>query len=308
MKKAIFIIVPLLVLGVCGLLFREQVMAKTKEVLYASPCETPKVYRIGTVDPQYEITEAEFTAAIEEAGEIWNTAYGRKVFQYDPKATFTVNLKYDDRQHLTQEINELNDTLKQEDEALQPEIEEYNRKSADLKSRIDQLNAEIQSWNEKGGAPADVYERLKSQQAAYQAEAKVLNDKAESLSLTTRDYNAKVHELDQTVNTFNSSLQFKPEGGKYVLDAEGERIEIHIYSTREELINILTHELGHALGMEHVNNPEAVMYSKSNGVTTLSPDDLQLLVLACQEKNVLQMKYVETAIMLQQTLRQYIQK
>jgi hypothetical protein len=287
---------------------RNIVAAKTSAVLYQSPCETPKAYSIGSVDERFNLSRSELEAEIAEAAAIWGAAYGKDLFVYDPESPFTINFIYDDRQSLNEEINHLNDELKEEDQALKPKIDAYKKRSAELKEKIEALNQEIQSWNDKGGAPPDVYEGLLNRQKALRQESEELNALATSLSLTTEDYNSRVSELDRTVETYNETLTFKPEGGKYMLDANGEKIEIYIYDSRDELVNVLAHELGHSLGMDHANDPKAIMFSKSNSALTLSADDLAFLSQSCKKQNVILMKYKLLGYALQQTLSKYIDK
>lgn len=308
MKKIYFVLIPVVVLLFFGFLNRDIVSAKVNDVLYQSPCDTPKYYSIGRVDSEFQLSRPAFAEAMSEAATIWEVAYGKEVFVYDPKAPFTVDLIYDSRQSLNTEINQMSDALTTEDSALKPEIAEHNRKSKDLERRIAALNEEIQSWNERGGAPADVYERLISEQAALNKQVDALNAEGVSLQVSTKNLNDRIDQLNNTVDTFNEALQYKPEGGKYILDAAGERIEISIFDSHQELVSVLAHEMGHALGMNHVLNPESIMFAKSSGAVTPSQDDLKELALACHKQNVIGMKFTEASISLQHLVNKLLTK
>jgi predicted Zn-dependent protease len=65
----------------------------------------------------------------------------------------------------------------------------------------------------------------------------------------------------------------------------GKEITIYQYQDRDDLILILAHELGHALGLNHVADPKAVMHEllsdQDLDTLTLTDADVQELHTAC---------------------------
>lgn len=300
--KKFFWIFPILVLLAVGIINKDTVLAKTNEFMYQSPCDTPMPYSIGKIDPQFTISKTEFTTDIQNAADVWNTAYGKELFVYDPDSKFTINLIYDNRQSLNNEINQINNDLEKKDHELKPQIEAYKRHSAQLSQQIDELNQEIDSWNSKGGAPPDVYEKLKNEQTSLQQEAAAVNAKADALTTATQEYNNEIFALDKKVDIYNQALNAKPEGGLYTFDGINHKIEIFIYDSREELTHTLAHELGHALGIDHVQTLQSIMFSRTNEVITPSNDDLVALTAVCQKKNVIVTKFTQVSLSLRQTI------
>src|SRR3712207_3972534 len=110
MKKLIWVLIIVLLLGL-GFQNRQIIAAKTTDILYQSPCDTPKEYRIGTIDARFNISQGEFASAIHEAAETWNSAYGKPLFAYNADGAMPISLVFDERQSLNTEINHLNDEL-----------------------------------------------------------------------------------------------------------------------------------------------------------------------------------------------------
>ena len=261
---------------------------ETNRVLHYSKCDKPVAYKIGRVDTRFNISQETFTSDIAAAANIWNTAAGKKVIVYDPDATLTVSLEYDQRQSLNTQINELDNELKQKDNELKPEIADYEARSDALKRRMAALNEEINKWNSQGGAPPEEYKKLQDEQAALKQEADNLNSLGQKLNQTADQYNAQADQLNQTVDTYNQALQYRPEEGLYVSANGQQNIYIYFYVTQQETIHTLAHEMGHALGLDHIDNPSAIMFSRTNSITVPSQDDLAALTELCKQRSVVE--------------------
>ena len=300
MKKLI------LLLAISGILFYLVFSGKlqilTNNYFYFSPCDKPIAFRLGTISPQFKISQSEFLNDVEDAADIWNKTYGKKLFIYDPKASLPISLVYDGRQGISNDINNLNSQLEKQTQTLNPQIEEYQNKVKDFQSRLDKLNQQISYWNSRGGAPEDVYKQLASEQSNLQQEADSLNTMAKSLNQATTDYNLQVKDLNREVNTFNQALQGKPEEGVYTTTSQGQQIIIYFDNGYKEFVHTIAHEMGHALGLAHNNNIKSIMYPRTNEIISPSNDDLNSLALACQKRSIFK-NFIDNIKVLMQQIR-----
>lgn len=286
MKKVFWIL--LIALFAFGYSNREALSDYSQKALYKSACDAPITYRIGTIDPEFNVTTQTLLSNVEEAGAIWSNAYGEQLFAYDPEGEVMINLIYDERQLLNTQVNQLNNRVKEAQKNLDPEIADYQRRAGEFQAKMAALNNDIDYWNNQGGAPPAEYEKLKNRQEALNREANSLQQEAESLNQSTDEYNTQVGELRQTVDNFNQTLTFKPEEGEYIVENGEQKINIYFSDSQSKLVHTLAHELGHALSITHNDNTSSIMYPRTTDALTLSSDDLAGLQNACAEKNVLQ--------------------
>ncbi len=247
-----------------------------------STCDQPIHYKIGKVDEQFNLTEEKFAETIDQAGKIWSKAYGKPLFIYDPQGPLSISMVYDGRQTLTTKITQIEKNLNSEKKDLAPKIKAYEAQSADYKKKITDLNNQIESWNAKGGAPPEVYQQLLNQQKQLKQEADSLSAQAKALDISTDQYNAQVSKLDTTVDAFNQSLQLKPEEGLY--NPQANTIEVYFYINQNELLHTVAHEMGHAIGLEHNQNKQSILYPQTTTALTPSKDDLADLQEVCRPR------------------------
>ena len=285
MKKIILLIV-FLALVFTGFLNRTTLANTANNFLYQSPCQSPKTFRLGTVDPRFHITKDELLQDAQEAGGVWKNEQGMILMQYDPNSQMPINMVYDQRQYLDSQINNLNDQVAQQKDSLKPQIADYQQKAAEFKKESTDLNTQIDYWNTKGGAPQDVYNGLVAKQHSLQQEATQLSQMADQLNQSTDAYNQQIQQLNQKVNNYNNVLSYKPEEGLYTKDGTNEKIDIYFNNSRVELVHTLAHEMGHSLGLGHNSNPASVMYPYTNQAVTPSVDDENALTEVCKKQSV----------------------
>lgn len=281
--KKLLIFLLFIFLG-SGLIYTyKQPLAQTvHSIVYYSPCNTPVLYKIGQVDPQFNLTTQQFTYNVQEAAGIWNSAENKSLLLYNPRAALTVNLIFDGRQQVSSQISNLNSQLQNEKNAIDPKIAQYNQLSQQFQTQLDQFKSQADYWNKKGGAPPDVYQQLVAEQKSLQDQANTLNELAKELNLSTSQYNSNITQLNNTIQSYNLDLQFKPEEGIY--DPKTDSITIYFNNSHAELIHTLAHELGHAIGLQHNSNQRSIMYYQTSQTIIPTDDDITALQTVCQEQ------------------------
>lgn len=286
MKK---FIIWLLVLSVGGYALVWQyptILSNPRSLLYYSPCDTPLAYKIGFIDSRFGISQAQLVTDLHEAESVWESDSEKDLFVNNPQALLTVQMKYDTRQALTQKLDTLENTLSQDKVSVQSQIADFEAKSAQFKKDVDEFNKQVAYWNSKGGAPKDEYNKLQSTQAGLQSRSQELSTLATSLNRSTAEFNNQIGTFNSTVNSLNQELQVRPEEGLY--DPNTNTITIFITSSHYELVHTLAHELGHALGMNHVEGLKSIMYTSTSTSLIPSEEDTAEFTYVCRERTTLE--------------------
>jgi len=273
-----------------------------------APCSLSITYSIGAIDPRFGISTSSLRSSLEAAERSWESAADKELFEFATTGgSVVVNLVYDIRQETTEKLKTLGVTVSNNLESYESVRAKYSSVHAKYIERKAAFNTayaayqhqaslyeqDVNRWNARGGAPESVYKDLNKKKAALDAEEERLKKLQEQVNADANDVNALVSALNHLAGTLNMTVAKyntvgQEVGGEFeeaLFESRPGSQEINVYEfdSTERLRRVLTHEFGHALGLEHVDDEEAIMFRLNQGKNqTLTAADITELKAVCR--------------------------
>jgi hypothetical protein len=280
-------------------------------------CDGPISWRVAYVDPRFGLAPAAVEAAAREAAELWTDGSGRPLFVRDSLLGMPIRLVYDERQARTDERVRAEQVQRRAEVDVDAEGDELGRAwGAHMDARRRNLaewaqhdagvaahNAAVQRWNSAGNVPPDTVDAFTAREERFRLRGLRLLDAARRLQAAEEELRARERALSEARAALDADAArlagaYPPqemESGTYLeaqaTDVAGmgvtlREIRIFRFGSRQDLIGVLAHELGHALGLPHVDFPGAVMSARQVGgeraTTSLLPADRSALEALCR--------------------------
>lgn len=274
----------------------------------STACTEPLTYRIGEIDPRFDLSEEEVKNSLQEAADAWANVVNRPVAEYSVQGEIVVNLVYDARQQLVneeillrKEMSSKEQQIRNYESVYKGLIDNFERRHDVYKQQekrfnvlLKSFNKWIQEKNERGGLQEDEIPEFKKKKANIEylkeqivREKNELNQMDEKLRIKVNELNKLVDEKNGLIDDYNKKYSGKKNFVQGIYEERGsnKKIEVYKFLNAAELRLVLAHELGHALGIRHVPDPGAVMFdhtrNQSKTMLEFAEQDKEAILNIC---------------------------
>lgn len=263
------------------------------------PLDTRLRYQIAEVDPRFGMSKQQVIQLSQEAIQIWHSGTQKQLFVYDEQAQLKIKLIYDVRQdnynafkqtqqeldHEQNSNQRISNNLDASKSSLEQMQQSLRQEQIQLRAEADYLNQQRMSWSRIENEQGENRQRIEAQYHVLKEKSQLLQRNIDYYNQMNAQYNQQVSQHNSNIDRYNWNIlqakqRFPPrEFHKGVF--MGDQIQIYQFDAQDDLRLTLAHELGHALGLGHHADPEALMYP------VLGEQDLQNFKLKPADQSLL---------------------
>jgi hypothetical protein len=172
------------------------------------------------------------------------------------------------------------------------DLSAYNYEVSKFERNLDAYNAKVAAANKRGGATPKEYEELQKERQGLEYQKAEINRDQLALNSKSAELNSLGDELNELAGRLNIDVDVHNqrfgaakefEQGQY-----SGKIDIFQFDTISDLRLVIAHEMGHAFGIDHVENQKSVMYylmeMQDTNNPTLTKEDMDAFIKRCEFK------------------------
>lgn len=247
--------------------------------VFRRTCSTPITYQVGEIDEQFRISSSTVKELLSESVAVWEENTQNNLFTHSTTSSdLVVNFTFDERQRRTRARTDiadnlstladshagLTDSIKEKRQQYESIRQTYERTRQQYESDLDEFNQRVDQLNERGSVPRSVASELDAERQRLNSLRTSLEEAQSRLQSLRSDINRLAERSNRIAENYNQAagtFEQRFGGGREFSQAtySDDTITVYQFNQADDLRLALTHELGHALGITHVADSEAVM-------------------------------------------------
>lgn len=247
--------------------------------VFKRACSTPITYQVGEIDEEFRISSSTVKELLSESVAVWEENSKKDLFIHSTSSSdLVINFTFDDRQRRTRARSDIADdlsTLADSHAGLTDSIEDKRRQYESVRKTYEQtrqryesdlaeFNNRVARLNERGSVPRSVVSELDAERQRLDRLRTSLEKVQGRLQSLRSDINRLAERSNRIAENYNQAagtFEQRFGDGREFSQAtySDDTITVYQFNQADDLRLALTHELGHALGIRHVADSEAVM-------------------------------------------------
>lgn len=257
-----------------------------------TPCRWPLAWRLGELDPAFQLSRQDAIFYIEQASQQWQQAIGKMLFVQDQQRGFAIDFRFDARQQQLLQQQLLQRNLQRYEQAIAPGLQQLPVRASLLQQQIDEFNQQqqllqqqITQWQPQQADAAARRQQLLQQQRQLKQQADWLEQQRLQLQRDQDYLNETIRQRNELLPVDRHQRTGSFAVGNMATQGQQRQMTIFAFASPQQLVSTLVHEFGHAIGIGHTTEPASMMYpSQQPEQQQLTETDLAAFTAVCGER------------------------